>query len=144
MNKLLSILKNIGIVTGALATIGGVFWYLDGIQDGVQSLQQEVEYVNAEQSMMAEDMQSIQDSLDKIRHHQGEQDEYMARMEGAAKFYIRNQKQMTEETMQDALEVILKKNMSPTSANRPEWIPYDWKECETFTEAENTTYNSIQ
>jgi hypothetical protein len=110
MKKALGILQNIGIVTGALVTLAGVFWYLDSIQDNVSNNTEMLEYINAEQSLLSGEMQGLQDSLDRIIDHQKVQDEHMADMESAARFYIHNQKKITDEAMEDALELFLKKN----------------------------------
>lgn len=107
----------------------------------MDSIEQKVDYINTEQSFMAGDILDIRDSLGEIKGHQDEQDEYMARMEGAAKFYIRNQKAMTEESMQDALEVILKKKLDPTSCTK---IPYRENFCADNTGPEKQTYNLTQ
>ena len=110
MKKILNILQKFGVITGAVATRGGVFWYLDKIQDNVTKNTETLEYINIEQSMMSGQIYKLQDSLDDITDHNKKQDAHMIDMEGAARFYIRNQKQMTEDAMEDALETILKKN----------------------------------
>ena len=118
MKSILTILKNIGIITGTLATVGGVFWYLDSIQDSVDKNTETLEYVNAEQSLLSGEVQRLQDSLNDIIDHQKMQDEHMADMKRAAQFYIKNQKTFTDEAMQDALDMFLKKN-DPWSLNLP-------------------------
>lgn len=98
-----------GKVVGALATIGAFIVGGYKIYSKVDKINETVEYINVEQSMMGASLESIKDSLDKITDHQKVQDAHMENMTSAAKFYIKNQKALTEDAMEDALNLFMNK-----------------------------------
>ena len=125
MKPLIKILLTASKVLGSLALLGGMVLGGYKIFYKLTKISETVDYISVEQSFLNEDIQNINDSLTKITVHQKKQDQHMASMEGAARFYIRNQKEMTEEAMGDALETILKKNYGPiVSTERNERSDY--------------------
>lgn len=96
----------------------GAFKLVDSIRDDVSDIKDNMEYNSVEQGFISEDIMDIKDSLKRVEDHQKKQDEYMSDMESAARFYIHNQKTMTEEAMEEALKILLKKNgLDPTVYN---------------------------
>jgi len=122
MKPFWTILKKAGIATISITTLYGVFTYLDGIKDSQADILETVGYINIELTFQSNDIAGIKDTLKDIIDFQSKQGEQMTDMENAAKFYIRNQKQMTDDAMQDAVETILKKNLSLDSHNFPDSI----------------------
>lgn len=109
----MKLLKLIGQIVGAITAvgvIGGAAIYAYQFQERQNKVLETVEYINVEQSFMANDIMQIKDSLKDITDHQVKQDQHMRDMENAARFYIHNQAEMTENAMEEALEMLLKKN----------------------------------
>ena len=124
----------------AIGVIGGTMFGGFKIYQAVLDTKEMIEYVNVEQTIMSEDIGKINDSLDMIKTHQVKQDVHMTNMEVAAKFYLQNQKAMTEEAMTDALEIMLKKNKDWNFINgTPDTLSF-WR---TYTKLLNMTYNSF-
>ena len=114
----MKILKLIGQIVGAItavAVIGGAAIYAYQFREGQEEILETVEYINTEQTFMADDIMEIKDSLDDITDHQEAQDQHMRDMAVAAEFYIKNQRVMTEKSMEEALSAILKKNITLSS-----------------------------
>jgi len=129
-----TILKCFGIAAGSITILYGVFTFFDGLKDEQTDILEMVEYNNVELGFMAKDITGIQDTLEDIMGSQVKQGQRMVDMESAAKFYIRNQKQMTDDAMQDAVETILKKNKNmgmfcpllPDSLTRSQEWDQEW------------------
>jgi len=111
--SILNILKIIGALSVFTVAMWGVFKFYNGIQRGQEEILTEIEYIQVDQGFLSEDLVRIQDTLDDIINHQKKQDMHMNDMQAAAKFYIRNQKNITEEAMEEAIEIMLKKNTDP-------------------------------
>jgi len=134
------LLITISKVIAAIGTISAVVLGGFKIYTAIIDTKELVEYVNVEQTIMSEDIGKINDSLDMIKSHQVKQDVHMTNMEVAAKFYLQNQKAMTEEAMTDALEIMLKKNKDWNFINgTPDTLSF-WR---TYTKLLNMTYNSF-
>lgn len=121
---IISVSKGIAALTVITGAVWGFFRAYDNIMDNQADQQEMLEHISIEQSFFAEDIEGIKDTLKDITTHQKRQDQHMADMERAAGFYIRNQQEMTEEAMEDALEVILKKNTGPIVSIDTAWTPY--------------------
>jgi len=140
MKILLNISKYLMSIGGLTVIIWGGFRIYDNITDGQDQILDEMTTFKNQQGYVMGRMENINnkvnnlhDSLKQIMDHQNTQNEHMASMERAAGFYIRNQKEMTEEAMEDALDVILKKNgLGPIGSN----------DSKDTTWTENLTFNS--
>ena len=108
--KIFVTIGKIAGVIAAVATIGGAAIYAYRFQERQEEVLETVEFINVEQSFMAEDLEEIKDSLKDITDHQATQDEHMEDMKRAARFYIHNQEEMTTNAMEEALDLLLKKN----------------------------------
>ena len=112
--KVFKTILQIGGVVGSIAAIGAAALFADSFGDKQDKILETVEYINVEQSMMAAKIEENSDSLDEIKAHQEVQDQHMRDMAIAAEFYIKNQRVMTEKSMEEALSAILKKNIDLT------------------------------
>lgn len=127
MKTILNIAKYITAIAGAIGVIWGMFTMYDNIKDQNRDTQEMVVDVWNEQLLIQDELKNIHDTLKDVTDHMDQQDQHMKDMERAATFYIRNQKDLTEEAMEDALKAILKKN-DPTV--------YTGNNCETITNIE--------
>lgn len=112
MNKLLAILKNIGIVVGTLTAVGGVFVYLDGIKDDVADTQDMVADVWTEVVVQQGAIQEIKDTvgrlegkLDYVTVRQKKQDENIDQLG----WYLRNQRNFDPDQLELLLDEWFKK-----------------------------------
>lgn len=110
MKKYLGILKQIGVVTGAIGTVWVIFTAWDALRDQGKQTQEMIVDVWEEVVIQQGEIEDINDTLKRLETHMGKQDAHMKDMENAAKFYLHNQKDLTEEAMEEAVEAILKKN----------------------------------
>lgn len=118
MKSILNILTNAWKVMAAVAGFSAIIWggfrlyyTLVDTQDMVVDVWDNQNLIEAN---IEEKLNAVDDSLEDIQMHMVKQDQHMKDMEKAAAFYIRNQKEMAEEAMEDALEIMLKKNGDPT------------------------------
>ena len=109
MGKIISIAKIFGVIAGTVTTLWLGFKAYDNIIDGQEDMQESVDNMEVMQTFIFEDITAINDSLEDIVGHQKHQDQHMDDMESAARFYIHNQKALTEEAMEEALEIMMKR-----------------------------------
>jgi hypothetical protein len=97
-------------VITAVATIGGAALWLDAkfdnSTDTLDEINQKVDYINVEQQFMAEDIQGIHDTLDRIENMQVKQGE----RQKSIVWILRNQDNFSAEQLEDIMSEMLKKN----------------------------------
>jgi len=103
----------------AVGVIAGAALWFDSFGDKQDEILEGLDYASKERTILSGEIQMVDDSLKEIKAHQQVQDKHMRDMAVAAEFYIRNQKIMTEQSMEDALDAILKKNMNITNKTAP-------------------------
>jgi len=123
------IILDIAKVIGAVATIAGAaLWFdarFDKSAEDLKEIKQTVDYINVEQSWMAEDLESIHDTLARIERMQVRQSE----RQKSIVWILRNQEDFTPDQLRDIMDEMLKKNngqtgsvSTPTSTTSPaEW-----------------------
>jgi len=99
----------------AVGVIAGAAVWFDSFGDKQDEILVNQDYASAERTLLSGEIQSIDDSLKEIKAHQLVQDQHMRDMAVAAEFYIKNQRVMTEKSMEEALSAILKKNITLSS-----------------------------
>lgn len=120
-------ITNMGKVAAAVGAIGGSALWMDAKFDAqnnnAEDVKQMIEYVSVEQSMMAEDILNIQDTLDKFEaehHKQGEEIQSIT-------WILRNQENFTSEQLENIIDEMLQKNTPRPYAmeSELEYIPIE-------------------
>ena len=110
MKILINIAKYLTAISVVTAAVWGGFKLYDNIIDGQKDILDEVVILKSQQGIIIGNVTDNKLEVQKILDHQKVQDSHMKSMENAAKFYINHQQKITEDAMQDALEILLKKN----------------------------------
>ena len=110
MKQLLNISKYITGIVGSIAIMYGAFRMYDNIIDNQAEQQQTLEYINTEQTFMADDILDIKDTVLGIERKVDGNTKKLGDLERAGKFYLKNQEKYTTEQLQEIMDEILKKN----------------------------------
>ena len=115
MKQIFNIAKYIGTIAGACAVIWGAYSMFDNIRDSQEDIIEKVEYINIEQTFMAEDISNINDTLKNMEDKIDDNSESLSDLYRAGKFYLDNQEQYTKEQLEQIMDEILKKNTNLTT-----------------------------
>ena len=113
MKQILSYLKSFGIICGAIGTLYVGFKGYDNIIDGQEKTMEVVEYINVEQVMMAEDINSIKDTLERMEGKIDDNSISIYSTNSLMRYERNHRDEYTKEQMDDQLkqfEELLKKN----------------------------------
>ena len=113
MKQILSYLKSFGIICGAIGTLYVGFKGYDNIIDGQEKTMEVVEYINVEQVMMAEDINSIKDTLERMEGKIDDNSVSIYSTNSLMRYERSHRDEYTKEQMEDQLkqfEELLKKN----------------------------------
>jgi len=109
----MKVLLNIAKYISAIAVIGGAaLWFdaqFDKNAESLKDIQQTVDYINTEQSFMAEDLQGIHDTLENMEYMQEAQGK---RIESVV-WGLNHINDFDPEQFKDILDEMLKKNAEP-------------------------------
>lgn len=112
MKLFLSYLKSFGLICGTIVTLYAVFKMYDNIIDGQEKTMEVVEYINVEQGMMAEDITSIKDTLERMEGKIDDNSISIYSTNSLMKYERNHRDEYTKEQMEDQLkqfEELLKK-----------------------------------
>ena len=109
----MKVLLNIAKYISAVAVIGGAaLWFdaqFDKNAESLKDIQQTVDYINTEQSFMAEDLQGIHDTLENMEDMQEAQSKKLE----SVVWGLKHINQFTPEQFEEILNEMLKKNNEP-------------------------------